>query len=72
MEKNTKTISHKLKFIHSARFMASSLSNIIDNSLKEFMIVSLNMDMIIEIWICCSVGKRGIITWKSRFKREKT
>ena len=27
----TKTISYKLQFIHSAKFVASSLSNIVDN-----------------------------------------
>ena len=30
-EKNTKTISYKLQLIDSARFMASSLSNLVDN-----------------------------------------
>ena len=30
-EKTTKTISYKLQFIDSTRFMASSLSNIVDN-----------------------------------------
>ena len=29
-KKNTKTISYKLKFIDNARFMASSLSNLVN------------------------------------------
>ena len=31
MEKNTKNISYMLQFIDSARFMASSLSNLVNN-----------------------------------------
>ena len=34
-EKITKTISYKLQLIDSARFMASSLSNLVDNLAEE-------------------------------------
>ena len=34
-EEMTKIISHKLQFTASARFMASSLSNLLDNLAEE-------------------------------------
>ena len=33
-DEDTKTISYKVKFIDSARFMVSSLSNLVDNLAK--------------------------------------
>ena len=43
-EKNTKNISYILQFINSARFMASSLSNLVNNlSERVHRIVNTNM-----------------------------
>ena len=47
-EDTTKTISYKLQLIDSTRFMASSLSNLVDNLLKEFIKLNANMDLIIK------------------------
>ena len=51
------TISYKIKFIDSARFMANSLSNLVDNLVKEFanlivniVTIFLNMKVLRTIW----------------------
>ena len=44
----TKNIFYKLQYIDSATFMARSLSNIVDNLLKEFIKLNANMHMIIK------------------------
>ena len=44
----TKTISYRLKFIDSAIFMASSLSDPVIISLKEFVKVNSKMNMILK------------------------
>ena len=45
-EEITKNISHILQFIDSARFMASSLSNLV--FLKKFVELNINTDMLIK------------------------
>ena len=40
------TISYKIKFIDSARFMASSLSNLIDNLRKEFIKLNVKVEIV--------------------------
>ena len=48
-EETTKTVSWKLQFINSARFMATSLSNTVDKfikeGMKEFIKSNANMDI---------------------------
>ena len=44
----TKSIFYKLQYIDSATLMARSLSNIVNNLLKEFIKLNANMHMIIE------------------------
>ena len=47
-EKFTKTISYRLKFIDSARFMASSLSNLFNNLSEGIQNFNVNTDMMIK------------------------
>ena len=47
-EEITKTISYKLQFIESARFMASSLSSLVDNLGEGIHKINVNMDMILK------------------------
>ena len=42
IDKKVETVSHRIQFIDSARFMASSLSNLVYNVLKEFIKLSVN------------------------------
>ena len=41
-------MSYKLQFIHSLRFMASSLSNFLHDLAEEFIKLNVNMDIIIK------------------------
>ena len=43
-EEITKTIHYRLKFIDSARFMVCSLTNLVNNLLKEFIKLNGNME----------------------------
>ena len=43
-----KNISFKLQFTENVGFMASSSSNTVDSSLKGFIKLNVNMDMIIK------------------------
>ena len=47
-EEITKTLSYKLKFIDSRRFMASSLSDLVDILLNEF--IKSNANIVITKW----------------------
>ena len=47
-EEFTKIISYRNQFIDSARFMARSLSNLIDNLRKEFIKLNAKMSTIIQ------------------------
>ena len=47
-KKLPKNISYILKFIDSARFIASSLPNLVDNVLKEFIKLNVSTDTIIK------------------------
>ena len=44
----TKTISYKLKFVDNARFMASSLSNLVNSLTNEFIKLNVKVKMIIK------------------------
>ena len=47
-KKITITISYRLQFIDSARFMASSLSNPINNLAEGIHKINVNMDLVIK------------------------
>ena len=47
-EEITKNICYILQFVDSARFMASSLSNLLNNFLKEFIKLNVYSDTIIK------------------------
>ena len=47
-KKITKNISYILQFTDSARFMATSLSNLVNNFLKEFLELNVNTCMMIK------------------------
>ena len=48
MQKNLQKKIYILQFIDSARFMVSSLSNLVNNFLKEFIKLNLNIDTMIK------------------------
>ena len=54
---NVVTISYKIKFIESTRFMATSLSNLVDNLHKEFK--NLNVKIVI-VFLNTKVTKKSI------------
>ena len=53
-----KTISYKLQFIDSTRFMAILLSNFYDNLTEGFIILNINMDMIIKNGKCVELNAK--------------
>ena len=54
-EKITKAISYRLQFADSPRFMASSLSNIVNSLAKKFIKLNVNTDVMIKKYETCGI-----------------